>query len=165
MIQNATGFEMLFLVTRDRISFESILRRTLVRFGWKLHAYAQVGTHFHLLVTVPVDTLAKGMQYLNSRYVEAFNAEHARGGTLVRRRYRSKHVADEPHYLQALVYIALNPVRAGLCNHPAEWPWGSFGGGGRIAPPPDERLRVRVDEALDNARRVWEAALGDPGGV
>ena len=62
VIQNATGFEMLFLVTRDRISFESILRRTLARFGWKLHAYAQVGTHFHLLVTVPVDTLAKGMQ-------------------------------------------------------------------------------------------------------
>jgi len=23
-------------------------------------------------------------------------------------------------------YVALNPVRAGLCREPAQWPWGSY---------------------------------------
>ena len=29
--------------------------------------------------------------------------------------------------LQKLNYIHMNPVRAGLCKHPAEWKWSSYG--------------------------------------
>jgi REP element-mobilizing transposase RayT len=27
---------------------------------------------------------------------------------------------------QKLLYIHMNPVRAGLCDHPAKWPWSSY---------------------------------------
>jgi hypothetical protein len=30
--------------------------------------------------------------------------------------------------LHALRYIARNPVEAGLCRRPSEWPWGSYRG-------------------------------------
>jgi len=32
---------------------------------------------------------------------------------------------DEPHMLNAVRYLAFNPVRAGLCVEPGEWPWSS----------------------------------------
>jgi hypothetical protein len=34
-------------------------------------------------------------------------------------------------------YVALNPVRAGLCNDPAEWPWGSYRALAGLERPPD----------------------------
>ena len=30
------------------------------------------------------------------------------------------------YFAQAIRYIAFNPVRAGLCGHPSEWPWSTF---------------------------------------
>jgi REP-associated tyrosine transposase len=35
-------------------------------------------------------------------------------------------VAKDSHLLEAARYIVLNPVRAGLCGRPEEWPWSSF---------------------------------------
>ena len=32
---------------------------------------------------------------------------------------------DEQHFLAAMRYVELNPVRAGLAGMPAEWPWSS----------------------------------------
>ena len=32
---------------------------------------------------------------------------------------------DEDHFLTALRYVELNPVRAGLVENPGDWPWSS----------------------------------------
>ena len=32
---------------------------------------------------------------------------------------------DEPHFVTALRYVALNPVRAGLTKRPEQWQWSS----------------------------------------
>jgi putative transposase len=39
--------------------------------------------------------------------------------------------------VSACRYVALNPVRAGLCNDPAEWPWGSYRALAGLERPPD----------------------------
>ena len=35
-------------------------------------------------------------------------------------------VETEVHLLEAIRYVVLNPVRAGICTDPAEWSWSSF---------------------------------------
>jgi len=35
-------------------------------------------------------------------------------------------IEDEAHLLGTHRYVALNPIEAGLCRHPADWIWGSF---------------------------------------
>jgi putative transposase len=35
-------------------------------------------------------------------------------------------IESHGHLLHLVRYLALNPVRAGLCTDPAEWRWGSF---------------------------------------
>jgi hypothetical protein len=37
-------------------------------------------------------------------------------------------VEGDGHLLALLRYIALNPVRAGLCKHPVDWRWSSYAG-------------------------------------
>ena len=57
-------------------------------------------------------------------------------------------VETEDHYLECLRYLAMNPVGAGLCQRPDEWPWISYAGDGRLAPRVEELLRQELDTAL-----------------
>jgi putative transposase len=46
-------------------------------------------------------------------------------------------VEAEGHLLELFRYLALNPVRAGLCTHPANWRWSSYAAAiGWAAPAP-----------------------------
>ena len=83
-------------------------------------------THYHLLVEVPDDDLKHGMKSLNWRYAWWFNRRHARLGHLVGRRYGAVLIETDAHMLNAMRYIALNPVVGGLCTRPERWPWSSY---------------------------------------
>jgi putative transposase len=84
--------------------------------------------HFHLLVETTDPNLSTGMQRLKSEYATYFNDRFAQVGHLFQQRFGSRLIETEEYYVEALRYIAFNPVRAGLCEHPAEWPWSSFSG-------------------------------------
>ena len=48
----------------------------------------------------------------------------------------------EAYLLELARYVVLNPVRAGICDLPEDWPWSSHQAMlGRIAPPPWLHLR------------------------
>jgi putative transposase len=85
-----------------------------------------MGTHFHLIVHTPEPTLSRGMQHLCGAYAQWFNWKYGRRGHLFGRRFGSVHIVSDEHLLEAHRYVALNPVRAGLCNRPESWRWGSF---------------------------------------
>ena len=131
--QHATGDEPLFRDPFDRLLFEQLLERSVKRHRWELRAYCQLDNHYHLLVKLTEPTLARGMQFLNGRYVQAFNQRHDRRGALVRGRYTSTLVESESHYVHCLTYIAMNPVGAGLCQRAEDWEWSSYGAQARLA--------------------------------
>jgi REP-associated tyrosine transposase len=82
--------------------------------------------HYHLLIEYEAGNLGRGMQLLNGRYSRRFNERHGRVGHLFQGRYRIEPVTRDAHLLEACRYIVLNPVRAGLCSSPGEWPWSSY---------------------------------------
>ena len=61
-------------------------------------------------------------------YARYFNERHSFEGHLFERRFSSRLVETEEHLAKALLYIAFNPVEAGLCVHPRDWRWSSFYG-------------------------------------
>jgi putative transposase len=67
--------------------------------------------------------LSHGMQQLHSTYVRAFNERWGRFGTLVSSRFGSRLVDDEKRLSAAVEYVFFNPVKAGLCDRPRDWPW------------------------------------------
>ena len=112
----------------DRRWFSMLRHQVIQRCGWRLHGYCLMTNHFHLLVETPEPNLSSGMQRLKSGYAAYFNERYSLVGHLFEQRFGSRLIETEEHHQDALRYIALNPVKAGLCAHPAEWPWSSFYG-------------------------------------
>jgi putative transposase len=109
----------MFLILRDRV---------VQRYGWGLHAHCLMTNHFHLLVETPEPNLSEGMHRLNGGYARYFNDRYELDGHLFDRRFGSRLVETDEDLAGTLSYIAFNPVKAGLCNHPWEWRWSSFYG-------------------------------------
>jgi REP element-mobilizing transposase RayT len=84
--------------------------------------------HFHLVIQTPTESLAMGMQRLNGVYARRFNARHSLQGHLFERRYVARFIDDEEQLEATVRYVARNPVRAGLCQSPADWQWCNFYG-------------------------------------
>ena len=146
--QRATDNEVFFVAPFDYYSFCELLGLAVKRAGWRLHGFCLMTNHIHLLVQTPRPTLSRGMQFLLAVYVEEFNSRYGRRGALVQGRYKAKLVETEAHYLECLRYIALNPVGAGLCERPEDWPWSSYAGDGSLALRPEVLLRGDLDIAL-----------------
>ena len=110
----------------DRERFLSILGRTVTLFQWRLHAYALMGNHYHLLLETPIPTLSRGMRQLNGVYTQTFNRRHRRSGHLLQGRFKAILVEKEAHLLELCRYVVLNPVRAGLVRAARDWRWSSY---------------------------------------
>ncbi len=93
----------------------------------KIHAYVLMTNHVHILLT-PVKESNTGalMKRLGQRYVQYINRTYHRSGTLWEGRFRSCIVEQENYLLICHRYIELNPVRAGIVDHPGEYRGSSF---------------------------------------
>ena len=82
--------------------------------------------HVHLLMTAHQKYgVSKLMQALGRKYVQYFNFEYNRTGTLWEGRFRSCLVESENYLLECYRYIELNPVRANMVELPTEYKWSS----------------------------------------
>jgi putative transposase len=115
----------IFRDDRDRFAFLLELRDVVARTGWLVLAYCLMTTHYHLAVKTPRPNLGVGMCRLNGRHAKFFNRRHALEGHAFQSRYWSVPVVRDSQLLELTRYIALNPVRAGMCEAPEEWRWGS----------------------------------------
>jgi hypothetical protein len=84
-----------------------------------------MNNHVHLLIETPDANLSRGMQRLHGEYAQVFNAVHGTVGHLFQGRYGAVRVTDDAQLWSVVGYIAANPVRAGYCAGPADWPWSS----------------------------------------
>ncbi len=100
---------------------------------YHLHAWCIMPNHVHVLIK-PITDLAAIIQSWKSftaRWALARNAELELGvpGTnFWMREYWDRYIRDENHYRKTVEYIHQNPVSAGLCAKPEDWPWSSASG-------------------------------------
>jgi REP element-mobilizing transposase RayT len=135
-----------FLTVEDRERFLVLLGDVVERYSWRCYAYCLMENHFHLALTTPEPNLGAGMRRLNQIYAQWFNHRHDRVGHLFEQRYWSRLLEDEAHVVAVVRYIAANPVRAGLCERPEQWPWSSARAAAGVARAPSfldsEWLRI-----------------------
>lgn len=133
----------MFLTEADYEVFLSGLAVARHLDGLLCHAYCLMPNHYHLLVETPRANLDDAMQRLNGTYAMRFNRHHERTGHVFQGRYGSKLITDDDYALTVVQYIAANPVQAGLCDAPEEWPWSSYAAtAGLAAPQPFLTSRV-----------------------
>lgn len=118
--------QLIFFDDRDRRVFLAMGTRDARKRAWTCHGYCLMPNHLHLVVETPSGDLSAGMQGLLSRYAIGFNRRHALDGHVFQGRFHSVAVTSDWHLVELSRYLALNPVRAGLCADPDDWEWSSF---------------------------------------
>ena len=126
VIQRGNNRQAIVSDAADRERLLALWAEQAPRFGVALHAYMLMDNHFHLLVTPSTaEALPQFMQAVGRSYVRGFNDRHGRSGTLWEGRYRATVLQAERYLLPCMVYMDLNPVRAGLTSEAREHPWSS----------------------------------------
>jgi putative transposase len=110
----------------DRYAFLAFLGQAVRRFSWSVTAWVLMSNHYHLVIQTPQRNISRGMHWLNGTYAAWFNRRHDRVGHLFQGRFKALLIEREAYFAEVLRYVALNPVRAGLVQHPSEYRWSSY---------------------------------------
>ncbi len=123
--QRGNNRQDVFLLDDDRRFYLETLRERSQRHGVTLLGYCLMANHVHL-VAIPErpDSLARALGQSHSRYAQGFNRRYGRTGHLWQNRFYSCPLG-RTHLVRALLYVDLNPVRAGLVGRAQEYPWSS----------------------------------------
>ncbi|HUT55270.1 MAG TPA: transposase [bacterium] len=154
VVQRGNNRGPVFFSDGDRRLYLAILASQCRRHGLALHAYCLMTNHVHLVAT-PRDpaSLANAVGRAHWVYAQKLNRRLGRSGHLWQGRFHSCPM-DDAYFLSAMAYVELNPVRAGICESPADYEWSTARAHLGLASP--------AAIAIDNAR--WER-LTRPTGV
>ena len=103
--------------------FRYEIARSASRHGLRIHAFVAMSNHVHVLATDVHATRSGFMRDTMAGVARARNRDLDRSGYFWDSRgYHDMVVLDQEALVKQLLYIWLNPVRTGECDHPEEWP-------------------------------------------
>jgi len=111
--------------------------------------------------TYRMHDLSEFMKTLLQRFSTWFNTTHQRTGRLWEQRFKSLLVEGGTASRAVAAYIDLNPVRAGICEDPADYRWSGYAeavAGGKQA-------RAGLSRALRGHARLDRSGAAAPGGA
>jgi REP element-mobilizing transposase RayT len=136
LFSRGSNRQAIFAFDSDRVDFLDCVSRVVQRHELRCLAYCLMPNHYHLVVETPNEGLSVAMKALNGRYSLRFNQRHHRDAHLFRNRFGAVLQDDLDQLLWTLRYVVRNPVEAGLCAGPGEWPWSSYRSCAGLEPSP-----------------------------
>ncbi len=126
VVARCNNQEFSFTTPEDFAVLLGHLREMVRIYEGTLYGYTLMSNHLHLLLQAPkLDALGRPLRWLLTETAKAFHRLRGRRGHFWERRYRACLVEDDLYALAALRYLDRNPVRAGLVDDPATYPWSS----------------------------------------
>ena len=119
--------ELLFVQPDNYVYLLRKIKTHLPDYPIGILAYCLMPNHYHFLLEAEdAADISAFIQRVFNGYVQAFNKQQHRSGTLFEGRAKTIWVDTESYVLQLCRYIHLNPVTAKLVTHPAEWPYSNY---------------------------------------
>jgi REP-associated tyrosine transposase len=123
--QRGNHREPIFFAAGDQAAYLSLLNAYSRQEGVKVMAYCLMPNHVHLvLVPGAAHGLHRALMATHGQYAQRINRMRGQSGHLWQGRYFSSPL-DENHFLHAIRYVELNPVRAGLVVKAQDYEWSS----------------------------------------
>lgn len=123
--QRGNGRQQTFFEEGDYALYLDLLAQAAERAGTQIWSYCLMPNHVHIILTpADEDGLRRTFGELHRRYTGYINARRRTTGHLWQGRFSSV-AMDEAHFVTALRYVALNPVRARLVARAEDWRWSS----------------------------------------
>ncbi|WP_036302425.1 transposase [Methylotenera sp. L2L1] len=127
IIQRGNNRTVCFYADEDYTKYLEWLKEYADQTNCQIHAYVLMTNHVHLLASADKpEMIGTMMKALGQRYVQYINRTYKRSGTLWEGRYKSCPTQAETYLLSCQRYIELNPVRANMVQHPADYQWSSY---------------------------------------
>lgn len=145
----------------DHSWFVGLLAKVAERYAWNVLAYCLMSNHYHIAVHTPDPTLSAGMQLLNGAYARRFNWRHGYENHLFGRRFGSVMAESTEQLMEQVRYVVLNPVRAGLCSHPGEWPASSYNATVGHVEAPLLLAVHRLESIFGGGPRNWQVRFAE----
>jgi putative transposase len=95
-------------------------------YGVRLHGYALMKNHYHLLIETTQENLSKFMRHTNASYAIYFNKKYKRSGHLWQGRFKSWYVTDEAYLYTLISYIENNPLKAKIVKILGDYRYSSY---------------------------------------
>ncbi len=119
--------ENIFVTADNYIYLLQQVKRILPDSLISISAYCLMPNHYHFFLRSDSDDAAsRFLQRLFNGYTQALNKQQKRSGTLSEGRAKSVEVTDDQYALHLCRYIHLNPVAAGLVQHPEDWLYSNY---------------------------------------
>ena len=126
IVQRGHNRQKIFRDEHDCRLFLELLTGYVGQYDCKLMAYCLMPNHVHMILRPPDrEAIIKTLHGVGFRYARYFNQATGRTGALLENRYFSSVIAEESYLWRAAQYINLNPVRAGIVDHPCNYEWSS----------------------------------------
>lgn len=127
LIQRGNNRQATFFADEDYLNYLHWLTEGAERFACRVHAWVLMTNHVHLLVSADEhEAVARLMKSVGQRYTQYVNRVYGRTGSLWEGRFRSCLTDSDVYVLTCMRYIELNPVRACMVEHPADYRWSSY---------------------------------------
>jgi putative transposase len=127
VFQRGHNKEPVFFDDEDYLVYLRYLKASADVCGCRVHAYVLMTNHVHLLVTPESSTAISVLfQCVGRHFVPYMNKTYQRRGSLWEGRHKGNIIESEAYFLICMRYIEMNPVRAGMVDHPAEYRWSSY---------------------------------------
>jgi len=123
LIQRGNNKDYIFEDSIDKMKFLSILAELQNKYDFFILFYVIMDNHYHLLIQAGAVPTGKIMQELHMAYTRYYNKRHNRTGTIYEGRYKGFLIRTDKQFYELLLYIANNPVRAGMVDSPDTYLW------------------------------------------
>ncbi len=150
--QRGNRRQQTFFSNEDYQAYLKLMSEWCMKYGVEIWSYCLMPNHIHLIaVPEEKESLNLAIGEAHRRYTRRVNFREGWRGHLWQGRFASFSM-DEPYLLSCARYIELNPVRAGLVKHAADWQWSSASAHMKGK----DDILVKAEPLLKIANKPWK---------
>ncbi|MCK4527744.1 transposase [candidate division WOR-3 bacterium] len=117
----------IFLGDKAKYYFLECMEGKSKKLKIRIFGYCIMNNHYHIILENSSGKLSEFMKQLNGQYGVYYRRSMGGKGYVFQSRFKSTLIEKDNYLRMAIIYILLNPVRAGMVKNPYDYRWSSIG--------------------------------------